>query len=178
MRKAKLEAKLKAVGFGGSAHARALAAALRRAEVELKFKETGLECYKLMLRVLRLSDELAIAELQLSRVDSAVGDFGAELGLAPEGQCEVVLSTGARRKRYLSLLGPKPKGAEVCHRCDEPLCAVHVFYGSRSDNIVDAAVRAGKLDQLRVRRTLARDALRARLASAQLLTLEATLEAI
>jgi hypothetical protein len=46
----------------------------------------------------------------------------------------------AHRVSWTLFRGPIPKGAYVCHRCDNPRCVRpdHLFLGSQRDNIGDA----------------------------------------
>lgn len=48
-------------------------------------------------------------------------------------------------------IGPIPKGYEVCHHCDVPLCfnPVHLFVGTQLDNIRDQISKNRKLVGLR-----------------------------
>ena len=47
------------------------------------------------------------------------------------------------RVSYESFIGSIPKGMDVCHRCDNRKCMnpVHLFVGSRQDNMVDAKIK-------------------------------------
>lgn len=46
---------------------------------------------------------------------------------------------GSHRLAYALTNGPVPAGANVCHRCDTPLCVNpnHLFLGTQKDNIHD-----------------------------------------
>lgn len=54
-------------------------------------------------------------------------------------------STGAHRASYMIHKGPVPKGMEVCHTCDVPLCVnpEHLFLGTKRDNMQDC-LRKGR----------------------------------
>ena len=51
--------------------------------------------------------------------------------------------TYAHRYAHEITHGPIPKGSYVCHRCDQPLCCrpEHLFLGSQTDNMRDAAAK-------------------------------------
>lgn len=49
--------------------------------------------------------------------------------------------TSAHRVVYGLLVKPVPKGLDLCHKCDNPLCVRpdHMFVGTRKENMQDAA---------------------------------------
>lgn len=59
----------------------------------------------------------------------------------------------ANRLAWTLANGPIPEGLHVCHHCDNPPCCnpAHLFVGTRSDNLSDAA-RKGRLAGRRVPR--------------------------
>lgn len=52
----------------------------------------------------------------------------------------------AHRMAYAQFVGPIPDGADVCHKCDTPLCInpEHLFAGAHKENMLDAS-RKGRL---------------------------------
>jgi hypothetical protein len=50
----------------------------------------------------------------------------------------------AHREVYRMLVGPIPPGADLCHKCDTPLCVnpSHMFLGTTSDNLRDCVKKA------------------------------------
>ena len=83
----------------------------------------------------------AIAKLhRLKRYDK--GTYVARLGVKPTTPCFIGRSAGtlARAKRLLS---PRPPGALLCHRCDEPKCRAieHLFWGTHADNTHDMLLK-------------------------------------
>jgi hypothetical protein len=52
----------------------------------------------------------------------------------------------AHRLSLIAAFGPLPRGAIVCHRCDNPPCCnpEHLYAGSQADNARDA-IRSGRL---------------------------------
>lgn len=47
---------------------------------------------------------------------------------------------GAHRFAWSLVNGPIPKGLQICHRCDTPLCVnpAHLFLGTHKDSAVDS----------------------------------------
>jgi hypothetical protein len=78
------------------------------------------------------------------------GDYGQQLGLKADTPCNKIEDCKTRRfVRQLAIaacMPPRPKGAHLCHRCDEPKCVSpqHWFWGTRRDNIRDMHLKGRK----------------------------------
>lgn len=95
------------------------------------------------LAVRKLADHIAVTRKRIEELETyAVGQLGAELGLKATCACVVHIGPG-RTALQEAALGPRPEGAEVCHRCDNPPCikAEHLFYGTGQDNMRDKVLK-------------------------------------
>lgn len=75
------------------------------------------------------------------------GAYVEKLGIKPDTPCFEVSDTIIRAyvfKMTVELgMGRKPKGAIVCHRCDNRKCVrlEHLFWGTNSDNVRDSFLK-------------------------------------
>ena len=96
-----------------------------------------------VLEVRKYSDYAAVTKLRIQEMESYItGQLGAELGLRVSCECVVHVGPG-RMAAQEAALGPRPEGALVCHRCDNPPCVKreHLFYGTELDNMRDRALK-------------------------------------
>lgn len=71
------------------------------------------------------------------------GQLSCELGTKPTTPCIEVANDAVREHMAVARHGPRPEGAYLCHRCDNPLCVhpEHLFWGTAQDNVRDAAIK-------------------------------------
>lgn len=90
----------------------------------------------------RLLKRIARAKRELRRL-MRVRSVASQLGSKPDTPC--LLAEDSKRARQLRSLVAKecmprrPRGAVLCHRCDERLCfrPDHLFWGTQFDNVRD-----------------------------------------
>lgn len=82
-----------------------------------------------------------------SMPELARGKYVNDLGTKPTTPCVEVLDKDVRRKirRVVvqNTMGKRPRRANLCHRCDNPLCVAidHFFWGTPGDNMRDAMLK-------------------------------------
>ena len=76
---------------------------------------------------------------------SKTGGLGRQYGQVSGGT--------VHRKAYTDMHGPIPKGMQVLHSCDNPLCyeVTHLRLGTAKDNALDKAVRGRDCRKLSIK---------------------------